>query len=398
MNEKLNTYFDNSDIQSDPAYLDPERIEDGLQEMRMKGEDKMHQERLARERSLEKVADEYEVVFVHSMTPYLARKESENSILKPNATLQDQIEIMLTIQPPISTSTIKEGDATMWGEVGIFLSGGRIARARECDDGTVAMSPQKRKASQGRGGVDINERLSEDINLRQEIRRAVQKESSGVNKSHNELVVYSPEISGLYVNVDRNIPGSENYQGPAQITAILEEFAMPLYITDNSGKYYRGYIEGGVFKRGEEISYREVLQSSYHISQEKKEKNLERWTDTPPFNLDFYLPEKKIYNHIQTGVQIFRKGECDEKCLRDIDKSNESLTSPKNENDMQYLVGPLWLHGYAMEATKSERVDLSRIAEELATKYIPKEMFETFLSKRVNREGKFIVKKEDFLQ
>ena len=385
-------------ISDDVLRMTPERMEEILQNLRVQGERRTYLERVARERSLKKVVNEYGVAFVHSMTPYLARRGSGNSILQQNVTLRDQIEIVLTIQPPLSTSTIKEGDSAMWGEVGVFLSGGRIAKARGRDDGTVAMSPQRRKSSQGRGGVDIAEGLSEDSNLRQEIRRAIQKQDSGINKPYNELVVYSPEISGVYVNIDRNIPGSENYQSPEQVFEVLQEFKMPLYITDSSGRFYRGQIRAGVFEKGDEISYKDILQSSCSISLEDRERNLERWIDDPPFNLDFYLPEKKIYNHVQEGMQMFREGNCNEECLQGIDASNTSLSFATNEKDMQYLVGPLWLHGYAIEAKRSGKADLGRIAEGLAVKYISKEMLESFLSDRIDSNGHFIVKKDDFLQ
>ena len=122
---------------------------------------------------------------VHTFLTDERQRHNANSNISGRATLEDDMNLLLSLEPSISTSSViptcKHG---LWNEkIGVVLGGGEIRGANIKDAGTRT------------GG--IKERFM-DANNSQEIDEVV---SDRQERAYNELVVNNPKVFGFFQNV-----------------------------------------------------------------------------------------------------------------------------------------------------------------------------------------------------
>lgn len=119
-------------------------------------------------------------------------RHNNNSNIAQRATLEDDIDILLSLEPSISTSSVVPGSKQgLWGgRIGVVLGGGDIRGIAESDNSTVT------------GGIKMrNGTISSSTEIDEKV-------SDKGERGYNELVVNNPEVFGFFQNVQIDKTGN----------------------------------------------------------------------------------------------------------------------------------------------------------------------------------------------
>jgi len=143
------------------------------------------------QKSVEQTMLRNNAFIVHTFLLDERLRHNENSNIDKRATLEDDIDILLSLEPSISTSSVVPGSRQgLWGNrIGVVLGGGDIRGIAQKDDGTVT------------GGIKMR---NGEISSSKEIDEKVSDKSE---RGYNELVVNNPEVFGFFQNVQINKSG-----------------------------------------------------------------------------------------------------------------------------------------------------------------------------------------------
>jgi len=122
------------------------------------------QERLEKEeemRKIENIVEEQGVVFVHGIMDDFV--PTSNSLLTKGVDFETKLKLALSLDPTISTSTIKKGDGprNMWAQMGLILGKGRVDGAASSDAASAAEGIKKRTLGFGDQSI---EKINKSIN------------------------------------------------------------------------------------------------------------------------------------------------------------------------------------------------------------------------------------------
>ncbi|MEI8344100.1 MAG: hypothetical protein WCF93_04080 [Candidatus Moraniibacteriota bacterium] len=148
-------------------------------------------------RSLEHVMKRNNAFLVHTLTEIEGVRHNENSNVSSEATIEDDIDMLLSLEPSISASSVISGkQSSLWagGQMGFLLGGGQIGEAGHGDLGTHPDGIKGRKSS---GGKDAS---IEDINN-------VVSRDNGTHSGMNEVVVHNTEVAGFFQSAERDENG-----------------------------------------------------------------------------------------------------------------------------------------------------------------------------------------------
>lgn len=159
-------------------------------------------ENLAKQPSIPSIMERSNAFFVHMTMPEsdLGAHESfdMNNSNVHKATIEDEVDLILALEPSISTSSVVSGRdesgnrSGLWGaESGLLIAGGRISAASTEDLASVPVGLKERTP-------DIN-RQEGVVTTPDEIAR-VASQRQGDNR-WNELIVNNPEAAGYFVSV-----------------------------------------------------------------------------------------------------------------------------------------------------------------------------------------------------
>lgn len=261
-------------------------------------------------RKLDNVIEKEDVLCIHGIHPNFI--PGSNSLLKQGVDWETKLKILLTFEPTISASTIKEGDMdkNMWARMGVILNRGRILSAYPWDAGTVSSSLNVRK--QGSSG-------SEQKNMEDKIKEAIAQRPDG---SYNELVVERPGIAGFYICLDHTDFNYENIVETKEIMKATNKFFMDCYAIKGGKLYKIIYNESlGKINLGEEIDRKQITQKSFNLQEEEKKILTEELLTDSPFRIrppevefiasrdcgkDFYIEFNALYNHDKIKGKIIK--------------------------------------------------------------------------------------------
>lgn len=146
-------------------------------------------------RSLMEQAKKHGVFFVSDIVTAEWKPSANNRALDTKGLdFEDQLNIMLGLEPTISASTLSPDSNNRTfgnGAWGVLLSGGRIVGGSESDTGTVAMGLRSRYIDKQHQDVEsIDKAIGERYGGKTE------------NTSYNELVIEKPEVAGVYFKLE----------------------------------------------------------------------------------------------------------------------------------------------------------------------------------------------------
>lgn len=147
-------------------------------------------------KSVEQVMLRNNAFLVHTINENPALRHNANSNVSAEATFDDDIDILLALEPSVSASSVQPGTdedgrvSGLWSHSGgVLIAGGKITAASEQDVGTLSKGIKQRHA------FSESDKSIEEIDaVVQNSRKTVPGEIGG----YNELVVDNPEIAGYF--------------------------------------------------------------------------------------------------------------------------------------------------------------------------------------------------------
>jgi hypothetical protein len=231
-------------------------------------------------RDVKNVIRNHDVLFVHGILPDYV--PDVNSLLHNGVNWKTKLEILLTLEPDIATSTIKSGDSesSFWSWIGVILRDGMVQYASPSDAATRAEAIKGREIW-GRGGIKQMEAIRGDIG------RAVMT----FGNKYNELGVRNPKVSGFYFNPERYWSLSPERRRTAplnEVDAFCREIGMPIYIIERGVAYEARYDEEKkVFIRTSDVPIvaENMIDREFTPSEEDRRQLLENVSEAFPFKL-----------------------------------------------------------------------------------------------------------------
>lgn len=245
-------------------------------------------ESFKKDTQVENVMNEQKVLFVHGMSKFVPEY---NSVLMPDGRvdLETKLKILLSLQPSISTSTIKEGEggSHLMHNVGVILNGGRVETAHGFDSRTVPLSVKSRDLR----FAESSEQQEFLRDPKSQIAKAIHEKSD----HWNELVVSEPTPAALYFTHELYEEGGYRKKVQA-LQELSQKYNLPLYCLKD-GKAYEFTLElkeawdkfSGKYKFYElttkkEISIAEITEAKQVLESTRKTELLNEVLKELPFN------------------------------------------------------------------------------------------------------------------
>lgn len=145
------------------------------------------------QKSVEQTMIRNNAFIVHTFLLDERLRHNENSNIAQRATLEDDIDILLSLEPTISTSSVNPGSRQgLWGgRIGVVLGGGDIRGVAQTDNGTLTDGIKGWRNGENSSPKEIDEKVSDKS-----------------ERGYNELVVRNPEVFGFFQNVQINKSGN----------------------------------------------------------------------------------------------------------------------------------------------------------------------------------------------
>lgn len=212
------------------------------------------------QRTVEQSMIRNEAFVLHTLTTHPELRHNENSPVAKAATMEDDIDIALSLEPSLSTSSVRQGREKnlfqeKFGNVGLIVGGGDIKSVNESDEGTRTAGIKNR-------GYDRStlERIDE----------VVGSDFAG----YNEVVVDNPKIFGLFKSVKSLEDGTLTVNDSDTVHAfeghinLAREKGLPQFVLTPDRRIYE-YIsvnEAGRITVGKEITPEDVANGNAGLS------------------------------------------------------------------------------------------------------------------------------------
>lgn len=155
------------------------------------------------------------VFIVHTINEDDELRHNDNSNVSSKATFEDDLDILLSLEPSISASTVAPGAdengmvSGLWSHTGgVIVGSGQIKEAHYCDVGTVSHGIKSRKSHRRNYKVSTDEIDEYAVTRRSALKEKV---STGEKKvglgGYNEYVIDNPKIFGYYLHAEQDSDG-----------------------------------------------------------------------------------------------------------------------------------------------------------------------------------------------
>ena len=257
-------------------------IENGKGIARLKAKLQEHYEKadtLAKEkfesmrRTVEQTLLRNNAFIVHTFVSNEKLRHNENSNILKRATIEDDIDILLSLEPSISTSSVMPGIRQgLWDEgTGVVLGGGDVRGVVQSDNGTLTGGIKYRNGKES-SSQEIDEKVSDKS-----------------ERGYNELVVNNPKVFGFFQNINTDESGKmigfsfdRRYERPEDKAAKKEKFMRfvnlaiqkgmpPLVMTPNRRIFeFKSINDDGIISVGSEITPKQVATGKAGLVDEKR--------------------------------------------------------------------------------------------------------------------------------
>lgn len=270
-------------------------------------------------------------------------RHNANSNISKRATLEDDMDILLSLEPSISTSSVMPGSRHgLWNEgMGVIIGGGEIRGGAQTDNQTQTGGIKERN-----GTISTSEEIDEMVS---------DKDARG----YNELVVNNPKVFGFFQNViiDDNgkmsgfNPRYSNKENFMQHMNLAKEKGMPLMVMTPDRKLFEFVDIGdnGIVSIGSEITPEQIATGKAGLPEEKRR---ELGENVISKNLFKKIGDQKEAKGIIAELSGQENGE--------IELSNEEYLAYAKDNEGGFHNFPEKLRDdkeFMMEAAKYNPVD-----------------------------------------
>lgn len=218
-------------------------------------------ERELERRSVGNITKRNNAFMVHGLelNQETADKVSTNrGFLRSGLGLQQKLDLILSLSPTLSASTVREGkvhDETgrgddKWSSFGVLLKGGNVKAAHKRD------ADSKAYGLYGRTKGKASDKL-------EAIDEAVGGATSGMG-GYNELITSAPEVAGLYISVNaQGLSDSADVDVLRTLNSSVESGLMPVYAMNKSNQTFEVLgvdIKTRHIKLGKQVTPEQLLQ------------------------------------------------------------------------------------------------------------------------------------------
>ncbi len=217
------------------------------------------------QKSVEQALARNNAFLVHTFTTHEELRHNANSNITGRATLEDDIDLLLSLEPSISTSSITPGLKTSlfqeeFGNIGVILGGGDIEGATHTDAGSISTGIKQRRII-GENSVSV-EKIDEVIGQR--------KDGDG----YNEVVVNNPKVFGIFksVQVDESGKMTGNPKYFEQYVGTATQKGIPPYVMTPDRRLFEfvSIDDDGTVTVGAEITPEQVATGKAGLPSEKR--------------------------------------------------------------------------------------------------------------------------------
>jgi hypothetical protein len=264
--------------------------------------DKIAQKKFeAMQKTVEQTMIRNNAFIVHTFLLDEKLRHNANSNISKRATLEDDIDILLSLEPSISTSSVMPGSRHgLWNEgMGVIIGGGEIRGGVQTDNQTQTGGIKERN-----GTISTSEEIDKIV-------------SDKAARGYNELVVNNPEVFGFFQNVssidkdgrmsgfDPRHSSKENFM---QHMNLAREKGMPLMVMTPDRKLFEfvDIADNGIVSVGLEITPKQVATGKAGLSSEKRKGIGEKIISK---NLFKYINHQKEAKGIITGLSDEKSAE-----------------------------------------------------------------------------------------
>lgn len=296
------------------------------------------------QKSVEQALVRNKAFLVHTLTTHEKLRHNANSNITNRATFEDDIDLLLSLEPSISTSSITPGIKTSlfqeeFSNMGVILGGGDIEGASSCDADSKSTGIKRRRII-GDRGVSVD-KIDETIG---------QRTGSG----YNEIVVNNPKVFGVFKSVEIDESGKmigspkafEQYIGTAT------QKGVPPYIMTPDRRLFEfvSIDDNGTVTVGNEITPEQVATGNAGLPSDKRKE----------------IGDEILQKHLFRDVHAQKEAKAivaslSGEVIAEIQLSNEEyLTQLRNnptEIDSQLVYFPETLRGDKQFMLESAHVD-----------------------------------------
>jgi hypothetical protein len=217
------------------------------------------------QKSVEQALIRNNAFLVHTLTTHEELRHNTNSNIIGRATLEDDIDLLLSLEPSISTSSVTPGVKTSlfqeeFGNIGVILGGGDIEGATHTDAGSISTGIKRRRII-GENDVSV-EKIDEVIGQR--------KDGDG----YNEIVVNNPKVFGMFRSAHVGELGemSGDPQAFEEFVMIAKQKGIPPYVMIPDRRIFEfiSINNEGEITVGNEITPEQVATGKAGLSPEKR--------------------------------------------------------------------------------------------------------------------------------
>ena len=217
------------------------------------------------QKSVEQALVRNNAFLVHTLTTHEKLRHNKNSNITGRATLEDDIDLLLSLEPSISTSSITPGVKTSlfqeeFGNIGVILGGGDIEGAAHADAGSISTGIKRRRII-GENSVSV-EKIDETIGQR--------KDGDG----YNEIVVNNPKVFGIFksVKVDESGRMTGSPKAFEQYVGTSTQKGMPPYVMTPDRRLFEfvSIDDDGIVTVGAEITPEQVATGKAGLPSDKR--------------------------------------------------------------------------------------------------------------------------------
>ncbi|OHA80024.1 MAG: hypothetical protein A2675_00635 [Candidatus Yonathbacteria bacterium RIFCSPHIGHO2_01_FULL_51_10] len=244
---------------------------------------------------------------------FLTREEfrhNELSNVEKRATLEDDINLLLSLEPSISTSSVIPGSGQgLWeNNVGVILGGGDIAGAEQGDAGSYTTGIKGRKII-GQEGISQT-KIDAIISKR------------GDDKGYNEIIVDNPKIFGMFKTVAVDPSGKMRGDVAAfeEYVSLAEQKGIPVYVMTPDRRIFEfiAIHTDGDITTGSEITPEQVARGKAGLPGEKRKE----------------IGEEVLSKHLFKKIHIHKEAE---KILASLDGSDRASIEISREEYLAQL-------------------------------------------------------------
>ena len=217
------------------------------------------------QKSVEQALARNNAFLVHTFTTHKDLRHNANSNITGRATLEDDIDLLLSLEPSISTSSITPGLKTSlfqeeFGNIGVIVGGGDIDGATHTDAGSISTGIKRRRII-GENDVSV-EKIDEVIGQR--------KDGDG----YNEIVVNNPKVFGIFKSVQEDESGKMmgNPKNFEQYVRTATQKGIPPYVMTPDRRLFEfiSIDDDGTVIVGAEITPEQVATGRAGLPSEKR--------------------------------------------------------------------------------------------------------------------------------